>query len=72
MIRLINVSIKYIQDFYSLYNINLEIDKNTLLLGDEMSGNIFVNRLIAGIDKNFLGEILIENKNILDLKKQRI
>ncbi len=68
MIRLINVSIKYIHDFYSLYNINLEIDKNTLLLGDEMSGNIFVNRLIAGIDKNFLGEILIENKNILDLK----
>lgn len=68
MIKLINVSIKYINDFYSLYNINLEIDKNTLLLGDEMSGNIFVNRLISGIDKDFLGEIQIDNKNILDLK----
>ncbi len=68
MIRLQNVFIKYIKNFYSLFNINLDIKNNTLLLGDKMSGNWIILRLIADIDKNFDGNIYIDDKDIKNIK----
>lgn len=70
MIELKDLSIKYIDDFYMLLNINLSIDENTLFLGDEMSGNWAVLRLIAGIDKNYSGDIFIDGKNIKEIKEK--
>ena len=68
MITLKNVSIKYVKEFYSLYNINLNINGNTLLIGDAASGNIFLLRLLAKIDTHYDGEILVDNKNLKQIK----
>ena len=68
MIKLKNVSIKYVKDYYSLFNINLQINENTLLLGNETSGNNFLLRLVAKIDKVYEGEIFIDNDNLKQIK----
>ena len=52
MIEIKNVSIKYVKDYYSLYNVNLEINGNSLLIGDTASGNNFLLRLLAKISQN--------------------
>ena len=68
MIKLKNVSVKYVKDYYSLYNVNLEIDGNTLLIGGESSGNNFLLRILAKIDKNYEGEIFVDNVNLKQIK----
>ena len=68
MIKLKNVSIKYIKDYYSLYNVSLEINDNSLLKGNETSGNNFLLRILAKIDKNYEGEIFIDGKNLKQIK----
>ena len=72
MIKFDKVSIKYINDYYSLYNINFEIAKNTILLGDESSGNSFVLRLISKIDKSYEGSIFVDNNNLKEIKNANL
>lgn len=69
MIEIKNLTVQYINDFYSLYNINLNISKNTILLGDQLSGGFALLRAIAKLDNHYTGEILINGKNI---KQQNI
>ena len=68
MIKIEQVSIKYIRDYYSLFNINLEIKNNTLLLGNKTSGNNFLLRLLAKIDKHYEGQIFIDDANLKQIK----
>lgn len=68
MIKIEQVSIKYIRDYYSLFNINLEIKNNTLLLGNKTSGNNFLLRLLAKIDKHYEGQIFVDNVNLKQIK----
>ncbi len=72
MIKFTKVNIKYIKDYYSLFNINFEIDKNTILLGDETSGNNFVLRIISKIDKNYEGDVFIDGKNLKQIKDSEL
>ena len=53
MIELKNVFLKYTKEFYSLYDINLKIDKGETiaLLGKENSGKSSILRLIAKLEK---------------------
>lgn len=69
MIEIKNLTVQYINDFYSLYNVNLNISKNTILLGDQLSGGFALMRAIAKLDNHYTGEILINGKNI---KQQNI
>lgn len=69
MIEIKNLTVQYINDFYSLYNVNLNISKNTILLGDKLSGGFALLRAIAKLDNHYTGEILINGKNI---KQQNI
>lgn len=69
MIEIKNLTVQYINDFYSLYNVNLNISKNTILLGDQLSGGFALLRAIAKLDNQYTGEILINGKNI---KQQNI
>lgn len=68
MIEFKNVYIKYINDFYSLYNKNFKINCSTVFVGDAVDGTKAVMRLISKIDKSYDGEIFIDNKNIKDIK----
>lgn len=68
MIKIERVRIKYVKDYYSLYNANLEIDGNSLLIGSDISGNNFLLRILAKIDKGYEGEIFVDNKNLKQIK----
>ena len=72
MIKIEQVSIKYIKDYYSLFNINLEIKNNTLLLGDKTSGNNFLLRLLAKIDRHYEGQIFVDNVNLKKIKDSQL
>lgn len=68
MIELKQVCIKYVKEFYSLFNVNLQIEGNTLLVGDEASGNNFLLRLLAKIDTHYDGEIFVDGNNLKQIK----
>lgn len=68
MIKFDHVYLKYINEFYTLYDVNLELKENTLILGDIFDGTHSLFRLISKIDRNFQGEIYIEDKNLKDIK----
>ncbi len=68
MIKIENVSIKYIKEYYSLYNVSLEINENTLLIGNETSGNNFLLRILSKIDKHYQGKIYFENHDLVQIK----
>lgn len=72
MINFNSVSIKYIKEYYSLFNASFSINKNTLLLGDKTSGNNFVLRILAKIDTHYEGEILIDGINLKKIKDKNL
>lgn len=59
VLKIEHLSIKYVKQFYSLYNFCVELNDGDKLqlIGDEMSGNSFVLRAVAGIDKFYSGKI---------------
>lgn len=72
MIEFKNFSIKYINNFYSIFNLNLKIQNNILLLGDRLDGGFALMRTLSKIDKSYDGEILIDNKNIKQIKDKNL
>lgn len=72
MIEFQNVSIKYINDFYSLLNSNFKFQKSTLIIGEAMLGSHAIMRLISKIDKNYGGEIFIDEKNIKKISDKNL
>ena len=68
MIELKKVTIKYVPDITTLLNFSAKTDCNTLIIGDEFLGTSSILRLIAKIDKNYTGEILIDNENLKEIK----
>lgn len=68
MIEFNAVTIKYVPDITTLLNFSAKIDCNTLIIGDEFLGTSSILRLIAKIDKNYTGEILIDNVNLKEIK----
>lgn len=72
MIEFKNVSVKYINDFYSLFNTNFKFKQSTLLIGESIFGSHAVMRLISKIDKDFSGEIYIDDTNIKDISDKNL
>ncbi len=72
MIELKNVFIKYVNDFYSLYDCNLKIEKNTLLFEKNLCGSSAFMRIISKIDKHYSGDVLIDNVNLKNIKDKEL
>lgn len=66
MIEIKNVSIKYVENFFSIYDVNLKIEKNTLLIGERLDGSFALMQTISKIHKKYSGTILIDD---IDIKK---
>ena len=62
------VSIKYIPDFFTIYNLDCCITGNTLFLGDEFVGSVSLMRLLSKIDKPTSGQVLVDDKNLQEIK----
>lgn len=62
VLKIENLSIKYVKQYYSLYNFCAELNcgDKLQLVGDETSGNAFVLRAVAGIDRFYSGKIKTE------------
>lgn len=72
MIELRNIKMKYTEDFFVLYDYSHIFDKSTLLVGDDYVGTGAIIRLIGKIDKPISGEIIIDDKNILEIKNKEL
>jgi len=72
MIELKNLSIKYIKDYYSLYNINYTIDKNTLILGNKDDGAFALFRILSKIDTHYTGDVIIDENNLKIIKDKNL
>ena len=70
MIEFNQVYIKYVNDFYSLYNFSCEITTHTLFVGDFYSGTTAIMRTMCGIDKHYSGDIYIDKINIKNIKEK--
>ena len=68
MIKFNSVYSQQIKNFYSVYNANYIIDKNTLFIGDIIDGSYSIMRMLAKIEKEYKGEILVDEKNLKTMK----
>jgi len=68
MIKFDKVSIQYVKEYFALYNFSIEIKNNTLFVGDDYVGSSAIMRLISKIDKQYLGEIYVDEKNLKNVK----
>ena len=66
MIEIKNLYLKYIREYYALFNINLTInDGDTVaFVGGNLSGRTTLLRVIAGLEKYDSGEIYINNRDL--------
>lgn len=66
LIELNNVSLKYVKDKFTLYNINLSFDKGNIyeIVGDELSSKNILLRVIAGLVPCTQGEILWNEQDV--------
>lgn len=68
MIEFKGVYIQYVSDFYSLYDFSCVINSHTLFVGDFFDGTNAIMRTLSKIDKNYKGEIFIDNINLKNIK----
>ncbi len=72
MIEIKNLYLKYIREYYALYDVSLHISKgeSIALVGDEGSGKTTLLRVLAKLEKYDKGEIYVRDINLkkLDFK----
>ena len=68
MIKFDAVTIQYVKEYFALYNFSTEINSHTLFIGDDYVGSSGILRLLAKIDNDFAGNILVDEKNIKTIK----
>lgn len=66
MIEVKNLYLKFIREYYALYNINLTINDGDCVafVGKENSGRTTLLRVIAGLEKYEQGEVYINNREL--------
>lgn len=70
MITINNLYFKYVREYFSLYDINIQINKNetVALIGEEESGKTTLLRILAKLESYDKGEIYVKQ---ISLKKLR-
>ena len=68
MIKFDSVSIQYVKEYFALYNFSTEITSHTLFIGDDFVGSSAIMRLLSKIDKDYSGNIFIDNTDIKQIK----
>ena len=66
MIEIKNLYLKYIREYFALYDINLKIEKGECVafVGDAHSGRTTLLRVIAGLEKFDSGEVFLNNREV--------
>ncbi len=64
MIKFEQVFLQYVKEFFTLYDFSCEINSNAIFIGDFFNGTNAIIRILAKIDKNYKGEVFIDNINL--------
>lgn len=72
MIKFENVSVQYVEEFVTLFDFSHTFNKNSLLIGDKLSGSNTILRLIAKLDKNYNGKIRVNNTNLKQIADKNL
>ncbi|MBE7082378.1 MAG: ATP-binding cassette domain-containing protein [Clostridiales bacterium] len=66
MIEVKNLYLKYIREYFALYNINLKVEKGECVafVGNEHSGRTTLLRVISGLEKFDSGEVFINGRDL--------
>ena len=66
MIEVKNLYLKYIREYYALYDINLKVEsgESIALVGDEGSGKTTLLRVLAKLEKYDAGEVYMKEINL--------
>lgn len=66
MIEIKNLYLKYIREYFALYDINLKIEKGerVAFIGDAHSGRTTLLRVIAGLEKFDSGEVFLNDREV--------
>lgn len=66
MIQVKHLYLKYIREYFALYDINLDIKKGerVAFIGDEHSGRTTMLRVLAGLEKFDSGEVFLNGREI--------
>ena len=69
MIEVKNLYLKYIREYYALYNINLKIEDGDVVgfVGEQHSGRTTLLRVIAGLEQYDSGEVFINDRELKSL-----
>lgn len=73
MLSVKNLYLSYTKEYYTLNDINLEVDfgEHVLLLGEKESGKSSLIRVISGLETASKGEILLKNKPITQINYKK-
>ena len=72
MIEFKNVTVKYMNYFASLFELNLKIETNTLFIADNFDGAYAIFRTLSKIEKDYLGDIFIDGVNLKNIKDKEL
>ncbi len=72
MIELKNVSVKYIEKYFTLMNVNVIFSENSFILGDINDGTHSLFRVLAKIDNDYSGDVIIDDNNIKNIKDKNL
>lgn len=69
MIDFSKVNLQFTKDYYALCNVSLKIEdgKKICLLGEKDSGKTSILRIIAGLEKDYTGDVFINGKSQKEL-----
>lgn len=68
MIKFSHVYFQYVKEYFLLYDFNCEISNNTLFIGDFFDGTVAIMRTLSRIDKDYSGEVFVDNFNLKNIK----
>lgn len=70
MIKFKQVYVKYVNDFFSLFDCNCSIEYNTILNEKNLCGANAFFRTLSQIDNDYTGEIFVDNTNLKNIKSK--
>ena len=68
MIKFDKIYVKFVNDFFSLYDCNIEISTNTILFEKNLCGTTAFMRTLAKLNKKYKGEIFVNKVNLKNIK----
>ena len=68
MIKFDKVYVKFVNDFYSLFDLSCEINSHSFLIENNLCGSSAFMRTLSKINNDYKGEIFVDDVNLKNIK----